>query len=189
MKKTFTALLFLSVFHICIYGQFTHIGIAGGYGTSIKEPGFGLYGMYTINEQIKITPNLMYYLPHEITTNDGTQTFSWWTVNLDGNYVILDREAFQAYGVMGFSLIYLEGDRDEQPNFQYKDHFYKMGLNVGAGIRLPISDKVAPFAEVKMTLGDKVVFDYRKVSTTQLVIKAGILIRIAPDKDRESEDF
>jgi len=142
-----------------------------------------------VNEQIKITPNFMYYIPHEIKTSDGTQTFSWWIVNMDGNYVTFERDPIQAYGVMGLSLIYLKGDRDEQPNFQYSDHFYKMGLNVGAGIRVPVSDKVAPFAEAKVTLGDKAVFDYRKLNTTQLVIKAGILIRIAPDKERNADDF
>ena len=130
----------------------------------------------------------MYYLPHEITTNDGTQTFSWWIVNMDGNYIILDQATFQVYGLMGLSLVYLEGEQDEGI-FQDTKYLYKMGLNVGGGIRLPISDKVAPFAEIKMTLGDKAYFTFREISTTQLGITAGILIRISPDKDRESEDF
>ena len=69
MKKIITAFLFFSVLHQ-MHAQFTHVGLAAGYGTSIKEPGFGLFGMYNINEQIKITPNIMYYLPHEIITND-----------------------------------------------------------------------------------------------------------------------
>jgi hypothetical protein len=188
MKTIFMAILFISVFPLYMCGQFTHAGIAGGYGTNVKEPGLGLFGMYTINEQIKIVPNIMYYLPNEITTNEGTQTFSWLIFNLDGEYVIIDQGAFQAYGLMGLGLISLRGEQDEPP-FEDTKYLYKMGLNVGAGIRLPVSGKLSPFAEVKMILGDKAYYTFREVSTTQLVITAGILIRIASDRIREVEEF
>jgi hypothetical protein len=188
MKKTLALVIILTATSVAMYGQFTHAGLAGGYGLSIKEPGFGLYGMYTANEQVKIVPSVMYFLPHEIVTSDGTQNFSWWIFNLDGNYIVLDQVAFQAYGLMGLSVVYLKGEQDEPP-FQDIKYQYKMGLNVGAGIRLPISDKVAPFAELKLTLGDEAYFSYRKISTTQLSITAGILIRIAPDKVRDTEEY
>lgn len=193
MKKTFAVVLFLSAITPAMFGQFTHIGAAAGYGLGIKEPGFGLHGMFTVNEQIKIVPSLMYYLPHEIiadlqgTTEDAIQTFTWWIANLDGNYIIVNKDAFQAYGLMGLSMVYLKG---EQEYFQFSDkqYHYKLGLNVGAGIRLPVSDKVSPFAEVKITLGDKADFSFGEISVTQLSIAAGVLIRIAPDKDRSAEE-
>ena len=187
-KKLFTVFLFISVFFSCLNGQFTHIGIAGGFGTGVKEPGFGFYGTYAINEQIRILPNFMYYLPHKITTDDGIQKFSWWIFNMDGNYIFLDQEAFQAYGLMGLSLIHLTGEQNEPP-FEDKKYHYKMALNAGAGLRLPVSDKVIPFAEVKMALGDKAYFTFREISTTQLFVKAGILIRVAPDKERNIEEY
>ena len=195
MKKTLAVVLFLSAFTVGMYGQFTHIGAAAGYGLSVKEPGFGLYGMYTINEQIKIVPSVLYYLPHDITVEnwdnlgeDAFQTFTWWIANLDGNYVVVNQEAFQAYGLMGLSMAYLKG---EQEHSQFPDkgkYIYELGLNVGAGIRIPISDKVSPFAEVKLTLSDKAYFSFREISVTQLCITAGVLIRIAPDKDRNAEE-
>lgn len=188
MKKTFAFALFLTVMSVSMCGQITHAGLAGGYGLSIKEPGFGLYGMYNINEQIKIVPNIMYYLPHEIVTSDGSQSFTWWVFNMDGNYIILDQEAFQVYGLMGLSMVYLKGEQDEPP-FQDLKYQYKLGLNIGAGIRLPISDKVSPFAELKLTMGDEAYFSFRKIPVTQLSITAGILIRIAPDKVRDTEEY
>ena len=118
MKKTLAVVLFLSAFTVGMYGQFTHIGAAAGYGLSVKEPGFGLYGMYTINEQIKIVPSLMYYLPHDITVENwdnlgeyAFDTFTWWIANLDGNYVVVNQDAFQAYGLMGLSMAYLKGEQ------------------------------------------------------------------------------
>lgn len=192
MKKTLAVVLFISAFTAGMYGQFTHIGAAAGYGLSIREPGFGLYGMYTINDQIKLVPSLMYYLPHEIivpdVVEDATQTFTWWIANLDGNFVIVNQDAFQAYGLMGLSLVYLKGKHDHW-RFPDEKYLYKMGLNIGAGIRIPISDRVYPFAEVKMTLSDKAYFTFREISVTQLSIAAGVLIRIAPDKDRSTEEL
>ena len=70
MKKTMAVILLLSAITAGMYGQFTHIGAGAGYGLGIKEPGFGLYGMYTVNEQIKIVPSVLYYLPHEIIVPD-----------------------------------------------------------------------------------------------------------------------
>ena len=193
MKKTFAVVLFLSAITPAMFGQFTHIGAAAGYGLGIKEPGFGLHGMFTVNEQIKIVPSLMYYLPHEIiadlqgTTEDAIQTFTWWIANLDGNYIIVNKDAFQAYGLMGLSMVYLKGEQ-EHSLFPDKKYLYNMGLNVGAGIRIPVGERLTPFAEVKMTLSDKAYFTFGGVSVTQLCIAAGVLIRIAPDKDRSAEE-
>jgi len=192
MKKTIAIVLFLSALTAGTYGQFTHIGAAAGYGLGIKEPGFGLYGMYTVNEQIKIVPSLLYYLPHEIivpdVVEDAVQTFTWWIANIDGNYMIVNQDAFMAYGIMGLSLIYLKGEHD---HWQFPDtkYLYKMGLNVGAGIRIPVGERLTPFAEVKMILSDKAYFTFREISVSQLTFAAGVLIRIAPDKDRSAEEL
>jgi len=190
MKKRLAVALFFAVFTAGMYGQFTHLGAVVGYGLGIKEIGFGISGMYTVNEQIKIVPNIMYYLPHEIIVPDAipsTQTFTWWIVNLDGNYIIADQEAYQAYGLMGLSMIYLKGEHD---HWQFPDtkYHYKLGLNIGAGIRIPAGEKLTPFAELKLTLGDKAYFDFREVGITQLSVSAGVLIRLVPDKDRSAEE-
>jgi hypothetical protein len=193
MKKTFAVVLFLFALTPAMFGQFTHIGAAAGYGLAIKEPGFGLYGMYTINEQIKIVPSVLYYLPHEIVaklpgiSEEAFQTFTWWIANLDGHYVVVKEDAFQAYGLMGLSMVYLKGEQ-EHSQFPDKKYLYNMGLNVGAGIHIPIGERLTPFAEVKMTLSDKAYFTFREVSVTQLSIAAGVLIRISPDKDRSAEE-
>ena len=65
----------------------------------------------------------------------------------------------------------------------------KLGLNIGAGIRLPVSDYIAPFAELKYTLGDAADFQFQNVQISQFCITAGILFRINETKSRiQTED-
>ena len=192
MRKTLFIMVFMLLLPVCMFGQFTHVGIAAGYGTSVKQPGFGLYGVYTVNEKIKIAPSAMYHLPHKITTDDGTQTFGWWMINLDGNYIIIDKTGFQGYGLMGLSFVNITGEQDEVilgQEFKDKQSMLKLGLNIGAGLRFPISDKIAPFAELKVTLGEKADFTFREMTTTQVFLTAGILIRIIADKEEVQEEF
>jgi len=193
MKKLIIALLMFLFLPFAGFSQFTHIGIDAGYSSQVKEPGFGLYGIFRVNDEIKLMPNFQYYLPHKITTEYGTQEFQWYAINLDGNYIIVDEGIFEGYGLMGLNFSIIQGEQDEiilgQP-FTDKRTLQKAGLNIGAGIRFKISEKVVPFAELRYTIGGKADFTFNEVSTSQLGIFAGILIRIAEDKDRSvSEDY
>ena len=173
------------------HSQFTHVGVAAGFGSEIKEPGFGAYGIFSVNEQIKIVPNAMYYLPHTVTTDDGTQKFSWWSLSVDGDYIIVNQGAVRFYGLMGLTFISLTGEQDEvisgQP-FEDKLTLQKLGLNVGAGIRFPVSEYIAPFAEVKYTLGDAADFAFRKVPVSQFNLVGGIMFRIGETKPRGQQE-
>ena len=64
----------------------------------------------------------------------------------------------------------------------------KLGLNVGAGIRLNLGEKVVPFGELRYTLGSKADFLINETSTSQFGIFAGVLIRINADKDRTANE-
>ena len=187
MKKILINTLLILFLPVVSYSQFTHVGLSAAYSSQVKEPGFGVYGVFRINDEIKLTPNALYYLPHTITTDLGTQKFEWWTINLDGNYVIVRQGIFEGYGLMGVNFTNITGERDEvEHGLTFKDRrsMSKLGLNVGAGIHLNISDKFMPFGELRYTLGSKADFTFNEVSTSQFGIFAGFLIRIAEDKDR-----
>ena len=65
----------------------------------------------------------------------------------------------------------------------------KLGLNIGAGMRFNLGDRVVPFGELRFTLGSKAEFsDWAEVSTSQFGIFAGVLVRIAEDKERSAEE-
>ncbi len=191
-KNLLFALIFL-LFPAISFSQFTHVGVAAGYGTEIKEPGFGAYGMFSVNEEIKIMPNVMFYLPHKVNTDDGTQKFTWWTISVDGNYIIINQQTLRFYGIMGLTFISITGEQDEVINGQeFKDKLtmQKLGLNIGAGIRLPLSEYIAPFAEVKYTLGDAADFQFQNLPISQFTLTVGILFRINETKPRsQNEDL
>lgn len=173
--------------------QFTHLGLEAGFASQVKKPGFGIHGIYRVNDVIKLTPNVMYYLPHKINTTDGTQKFSWWMINVDGNYVIINQGIAEGYGIMGLNFANVSWEQDEivmgQPA-KDKRSTLKLGLNVGAGIRLNLGEKVVPFGELRYTLGSKADFLINETSTSQFGIFAGVLIRINADKDRTAtEDY
>ena len=173
--------------------QFTHLGLDAGFASQVKEPGFGIQGIYRVNDEIKLTPNAMYFLPHKINTTDGTQKFSWWMINLDGNYVIINQGIAEGYGIMGLNFANVTWEQDEivmgQPE-KDKRSTLKLGLNVGAGIRLNLGEKVVPFGELRYTLGSKADFLINETTTSQFGVFAGIMIRINADKDRTAtEDY
>jgi hypothetical protein len=193
MKKLLYVCLLFFILPVEGFSQFTHIGPGAAFSTEIREPGFGLFGIYRVNDQIKLTPNVLYYIPHNLNTADGTQKFQWITVNMDGNYVFLNQEIIEVFGIMGLNFSYITGEQDELilgQEFKDKNSLLKLGLNIGAGVRFNISDKVAPFGEIRYTLGSKVNFTFNELSTSQFGIFAGVLIRINEDKDRSAkEDF
>jgi hypothetical protein len=191
MKKILSGSFLLVCLSMAGFGQFTHLGPDFVFSTKVKEPGIGFYGIYRVNDQIKITPNLAYFFPHKITTDDGTQTFQWWMVNVDGNYVAVEQGIMELFGVMGLNFSNITGERDEeilgQP-FKDKRSLLKLGLNIGVGARLNISDRVVPFAEARYTLGSNADFTFHEFTTSGFTVSAGVLIRITEDKDRSTNE-
>jgi hypothetical protein len=191
MKKILSHILLIMFMPGLGFSQLTHLGIQAGFASEVKEPGFGIQVIYRVNDDIKLTPNVSYFLPHKITTEYGTQTFEWWMVNLDGNYVIIKQGIFEGYGLMGLNFSNITGIRDEVElgtTFKDKRSMLKLGLNVGAGLRLNLGDRVAPFGELRYTLGSMADFTFNEVSNSQFGIYAGILIRISEDKERVSSE-
>jgi outer membrane immunogenic protein len=182
-KLLFTILVAGMISATGLNGQITYVGVAGHYGTSIKEFGVGANALYTINEKIDIAPGLVYFFPHKEDYYDGYRRNTWWSVNIDGHYIPFANDYLQAYGLMGLNFTSVEVKRDytfQGQEFKDKKTTLELGLNIGGGIQFNLAEKIAPFAEAKYTLGE----------ADQLVFSLGIIFRIMEDKVRESpEDF
>jgi len=185
-KKIYSFLAMVSCVALSnLSAQFTYVGAGGNYGTRIEEFGIGIYALYTINKQIDIAPNVVYFFPHHVDltdTRDGYEESIWWVVNLDGHYVITESSLYQGYGLMGLSFTRTIEKYDYNLlGEQFRDKVFdtKLGLNIGVGGQLNLSDYFTPFAEVKFTFGE----------ANQLGLTLGVIIRISPDKEREPDDF
>ncbi len=190
MNRTFKIVSVLVLLSITgnMPAQFTFVGVSGDYGTNIDEFGFSAAGMYSVNQQIDIIPNITYYLPNKVEflpgdMEDGYIKYTWWAINIDGHYNIKDFGTFMGYGLMGLNFTNITTEDDytiDVQEFKDKRSETEVGLNIGAGGQLIISNRVGPFAEVKYTLGEAHQFGFR----------FGVLIRIAQDKVREeTEEF
>lgn len=184
-KKSILIFLIAFLMQTGLFAQLTFLGAAANYGTWIKEPGVSLYTIYSVNEKIDLVPNVTYFLPHTFNVTDGTHEYTWWNINFDGHYVVIEKSKIQLLGLMGLNFTNEIKRIDEliagqQP---YKDKITttKLGLNIGAGGQLHLSNFFNPFAEVKYILGDK----------NQFVFTLGIICRITPDKVSEepTDDF
>ena len=167
-----------------LYSQFTFIGAAANYGSWIKEIGGSVYGIYSVNKRIDIVPNATYFLPHEeiIDTplDTGTVTYTWWSINLDGHYVIFEKSIFQFFGLIGLNITNetkLSDYNTQGQRFKYKTITTKPSLNIGAGVQFQLSKFFTPFIEIKYVLGPR----------DQAVGTIGFLVRIKPDRESEEE--
>ena len=66
MKKFIIVAGIVLFMPLAVFSQFTHVGIEAAFSSQVNEPGFGLSGIFRVNDQIKLTPNFLYYLPHKI---------------------------------------------------------------------------------------------------------------------------
>jgi opacity protein-like surface antigen len=194
MKKRLINILLVIFLPAAGYSQLTHVGLQAAYSTQVKEPGFGIHVIYRVNDDIKITPNALYYLPHEDNDAADSPKYAWISVNLDGNYVVIDQGIFEGYGIMGLNFVHIKGEQEiaGTPPTTDVDSWDKLGLNIGAGIRFNLGDRIVPFGEVRYTVGSKINFSSNKeISSSQFGVYAGILVRILEDKDRSAteDDF
>jgi len=185
MKRYFSVICMIlpMLYSVHSNAQFTFVGVTGDYGTKIKEPGFSAIAFYTVNQQIDITPNFTWYLPHKENISGREKKTTWWSANLCGHYNILQAGMLEGYGLMGLNVSGITKETRETvqgQDFKDKKTYYKPGLNVGIGGNVHLSDFFTPFAEVKVTLTDNEYF--------QAGFRLGILVRIAPDKEREPEE-
>jgi hypothetical protein len=184
MKKRILLLTSLIILICCskLSAQFTFVGASANYGTWIKEIGASVYGIYSVNKKIDIVPNGTYFWPHKVIIDEplktGTENYTWWSINLDGHYVIFEKSVFHVFGLMGMNFTNetkIEDYETQGQPFKIKTKTTKIGLNAGAGVQFPLSNFIIPFTEVKYILGER----------HQGVISLGVLFRIAPDRIKE----
>lgn len=180
MKKTLIIAVVLCSFSAAgMYAQFTHLGAGLSYGSEVEEPGIGAYGIYSVNPQIDIVPNFTWFLPHKTDYMDGYRDYYWWSLSIDGHYNALEWQKIQAYGLMGLNFTNVTEDYEYQIQtqvFEDRNSELEAGLNMGVGGSIQLSGVIHPFVEVKYTFG----------MAEQFAVTAGILIRIAPDREPAS---
>lgn len=192
MKKIITSIFLIILTIQAINAQFTKIGGGIGYGTgywfhkmeydynrSGHFAGF-LEGVYEITVPIHVTGSFSYFIPHVTKYDLSKTTVSSMMFDINGHYVINSLDRFEFYPLVGMDVLftwkkdkYTSGTMEEV--FKEKDN--AIGLNVGAGTYIKVTDQFDVFGEAK----------YIVSKYGQFMINAGVYINLDWLKKHENE--
>ncbi len=131
----------------------------------IGNPGFNARGVFEINEDFFVIPELTFQLPKKKSYNDGQKKTIMVNVQANVTYTLATEGTLLFYALLGPSLttIYTNWDTD-LPGFETGTEFLP-GLAVGTGIEMIVEKDINAYAQIKY-----IVCNYQ-----QLVISIGVL--------------
>ncbi len=156
MKTYLAALAMFFIFNPYSVQAQLSIGAGIGYGTEVEEVGIRLNAMYRIIDKVRASADFLYYL-------DGIEDVYLFETNINGHYILVDKDKFLAYGLAGLN-IYTAGVSFDGENYSDSE----VGLNLGAGGQYKFSPKISGLAEVKYAISN----------IDQLVIGIGVLVNL-----------
>ena len=192
MKKLIpTIVLMISVLPLT-RAQFTKVGGGLTYGTGFhfnnektgfeadlhKSPFAGIFltGIYKLNLPFQIAPSFTYFLPRTNKVNESSTRVSSMMFDLNGHYVFNSLDRFEFYGLAGLDVTFTKL-RWLGTSSSGSDN--ALGLNLGAGTYMKLTDQMNLFAEGK----------YIFSKYNQLMLNAGILLNIDWMKKHENPDL
>ena len=175
MKYTLTSLLLLFT---CYSFSQIQVGAGLGFGTQIERPCLSLKANKTIMDQIEGSASINIFLPNGNGVNsligDFTARTNMWSFNADGHYIISISDKVDVYGLAGIniSIVRIKTSYTNSILFGSSNGSAttdtNIGLNIGGGAKMVLTDKLTGFGEAKYVLSD---FD-------QAVIIVGVLLTL-----------
>lgn len=174
---------------VIINGQFTKIG--GGIGLS---SGFRFHdqlmtgnrsgtiavsfkGIYKISEPFQISPSFCFFFPHVTNSQSSKQTVFSEMFDINGHYILNPSGRIEFYGLAGIDILFTSDKYSSGGSPSNKETDNTLGLNLGIGTCLKISEKLGIYGEAKYIFNNKY---------NQFNINAGALLNINPPKKHEN---
>jgi opacity protein-like surface antigen len=182
MKK-FLLLMLIALMAIpAVNAQFTKVGggltFSSGYhfhdmpyvGNKSGNLAMSLRGNYKINVPIEVSPSFTFFFPHVFKDVNEKQTISTMMFDINGHYIFNSLDKFEFYGLAGLDIL-LAWNKTKYSGTNpatYKESDNALGLNVGAGSYMKLTDQFNLYLEAKYVVSK---YD-------QFMLNAGILINI-----------
>ena len=181
MKKPVLILLLVITTITASNAQFTKAGggltfSSGFYFNDLEFPDyrsghFGAFikGIYEINMNIHISPSYTIFYPN-ITKDPGYRSsISSMMFDLNGHYVFNSLDRFEFYGLLGFDILLTRSKtKSSELNEVLKERDNALGLNIGAGTYMKLTEQIDLCGEAKYILS----------RYGQFMVNAGILINL-----------
>ncbi len=201
MKRLTLLLLLLLVTLSYSEAQFTKIGGGLSYGTGVYfrgedydishktgNPAINLKGIYEISLPLHISPSINIFMPR-VTKNDfnevtDRQSISAFLFDINAHYVFNSLDRFEFYGLSGLNITLLRNKYKYSyptggPSDTYSSSETALGLNIGAGSYMKMTEQLDIFAELKYILGKR----------DQFMLTAGVFLNIDWLKKNETRIF
>jgi hypothetical protein len=206
MKKLVLVLLAAITTLSAIYAQPAKIGaglaLTSGYhfkneNFDLNKSGnlaFALKHVHKISLPIELAPSFVFFFPHVFNNLYEKTTIKTIIVDIDGHYIFNSLDKFEFYGLAGLDILMTwKKDRysstaPTSPNgtplppgteTTYKDGDKALGLNLGAGSYMKLTNQFDLYGEIKYILGK---YD-------QLMVNVGIIINVDWLKKHENTDL
>jgi hypothetical protein len=185
MKKICILVSTLVIMSNITFGQLTKIGGGLNYGTGFhyinqtsgadldlyRSPFAGIYlkAIFETKSPVQISPSFAFFIPRNNSVPDIGTTSKSTKINeimfdLNGHYVFFSPGLLELYGLAGINIT-LATIKGSDPSFS-SGVDNALGLNLGAGFCLKITDQIDFNSEAKFIAGK-----YR-----QVLINAGVLV-------------
>lgn len=180
MKKFYSAVLLLIIVHLSVNAQFTKVGGGLAYGSGFyfnNEPysdyrsghfAVSFKGIYEITLPIHISPSFTVFYPNITKTENFRSSIFSMMFDINGHYVFNSLDRFEFYGLAGLNIL-LAWEKSTSPGFDtFKQNDNALGLNLGAGTYIKITDQFDAYVEAKYIISR---YD-------QFVLNAGVLVNL-----------
>lgn len=201
MKKFPLAFLLFLVTLGYSEAQFTKMGGGLSYGTGVYfrgedfeishktgNPAISLKGIYEISLPLHISPSINIFMPR-ITKQDfnevtDRQSISAFLFDINAHYVFNSLDRFEFYGLSGINITLLRNRYKYEyptgePGEVYSTSETVLGLNIGAGSYMKLTEQLDVFAELKYILSKR----------DQFMLTAGVLLNLDWLKKNETKAF
>ena len=185
MKKLLLLIIVAILTFSEVNAQFTQAGVgltfSTGYyfngntsyaGSKSGNIAMSLKGIYKINVPIQISPSFTFFIPH-IYSESGLnlkETVTTMMFDVNGHYIFNSLDKFEFYGLAGLDIL-LSWDKAKYSGVgaaTYRQSENALGLNIGAGSFMKLSDQFNLYLEAKYLVSRR----------AQFMVNADVLINI-----------
>jgi opacity protein-like surface antigen len=159
--------------------QFTKIGGGTGFTTGYhfhemdwdyNKSGHvfaSLKGIYEITVPIHISPSITFFIPHVYKEFEYKYTVNTLMFDINGHYIFNSLDKFEFYGLAGLDIL-LAWKREKYASELFKESDNALGLNLGAGSYMKLTEQFDLYVEAKYILS----------KYNQFMLNVGALINI-----------
>jgi hypothetical protein len=175
MKKILFILASLIISNLAVGQIGTNKVAVGGtfiYGSEIGSIGLNILVSYNVKDNIRVAPDLSFFIPHHKDYPGWREVTDMLEVNLNGHYLFpLVENTIDLYPVVGLNMAFLtfkgepkNTDLIGNPKYDYRKNEIDPGLNIGFGGDYQINDRLNFLLELR----------YAVSNYSQFTIKAGV---------------